>query len=479
LLNVVGQIPHLSDYFGVWSMYEPVFRAAVDRINLMDLRSHVNSAEAAESVNNQYGDEYEVTRDGIALFQIQGPMMKSVSSLSGGTSTIRLRQQFRSARKNPDVVGGLLIADTPGGTAKGNRDLADEVAAFAAAKPLYGFVDDLVASAGVSILSQTTKRFANNPTALYGAMGTYSVLIDAKQAADKAGVVVHVVKAGDFKGMGELGTAISEAQLAEAQRIVNALNDEYVTLIARGLEMPLAQVTKLADGRIHPAQQAVEMGLIDGIQSYEQTYRQLLNEVGSRKSAKPKSPTSQVPALKGDTMPQEKNENSEPQPASLAELKQKFPKSTADWREKQIEGKATLQEAAVAYAEFQEERATSLQKQLDERSEGKDKGGKPASPGHQPLREKQASAKRQSAKDDEEDDDEETQLGYTGDAFADFNASVRSICGRNPTLQTRQAAIRQVASRDPELYQAYLLATNPGRRQQRVLTEKMESLVQQ
>jgi len=290
IVRQVGQIPHLADYFGVWSIYEPVFRAAVERIGGIDLAAHVKSSAAGEAVQRQASDDYEVTRDGVALFQISGPMMKSVSSLSDGTSTVRLRQQLRSARRSSDVVAGLLVMDTPGGTAKGNRDLADEVAAFAAVKPLFAYIDDLTASAGVSVASQATRRYANNATALYGAMGTYSVLIDAQRAADNAGVTVHVIRAGEFKGMGELGTEISEEQLAEAQRIVNALNDEYLALIARGLSMPQTKIRELADGRIHPAAEAARLGLIDGMQTYEQTYRELVA------AAAAKLPKSTVPS---------------------------------------------------------------------------------------------------------------------------------------------------------------------------------------
>lgn len=473
-----GQIPHLSDYFGIWSIHEPIFRAAVERINQLDLSEHVKSSAAADAVKSQAGDDYEVTRDGVALFQVSGPMMKSVSSLSGGTSTIRLRQEIRAARKNSDVVAGMLVMDTPGGTAKGNRDLADEVAAFAAAKPLYAFIDDLTASAGVSVASQATKRFANNPTALYGAIGTYSVLIDAKRAADNAGFTVHVIKAGDFKGMGELGTAISEAQLAEAQRIVNALNDEYLAIIASGLNLPVAQIKTLADGRIHPAAQAMAMGLLDGIQSYEQTYRQLVAAASSRAARNP-SPSKPRSQTKGATMSQDTTQS--PAAATLSELKKQFPKSTADWREKQLEEGATLEQAAVAYAAFQEARATDLQTQLDAANkQAAVRGKKTASLGHDPLLERPRSAQRQAKKSDDEtdedDEDEEGQQSYVGEPIADFNAAVARLAGRNPSFQKRNAAIRTAIHQDPDLYRAYLLAQNTGRKQTRMIEEKLDEM---
>jgi len=171
-----------------------------------------------------------------------------------------------------------------------------------------------------------------------------------------------------------------------------------------------------------------------------------------------------------------------PEPATLAELKQKFPKSTAEWREQQLEAGATLEGAAVAYAQFQEERAATLQKRIDdaESADGKKHGGKAGgreSLGHQPLRERSKPARAAKSDDDmdEDDDEERTEPGcYTGDAVSDFNSAVRRLSGRTPCLERRQNAIRQVIRREPELYRAYLLATNADtRRMERMIAEKL------
>ena len=469
LERFTSQVPHLEDYFGLWSIHESIFRSAVERINTLDLAAHVASAEAKAAAKQQAEDDYELTADGVGLFQISGPMMKSVSSLSAGTSTVRVRQQLRAGRKNDAVRGGLLVMDTPGGTVRGNRDLADEVAAFAAEKPIFCFIDDLCASAGVSVASQATKRFANNPTAQYGAMGTYSVLVDANRAAENAGFTVHVVKAGEFKGLGEMGTKVTEAQLAEVQRVINASNAEYLAVIAKGLGLPLAKVQALADGRIYLAADAVTAGLIDGIQSYEQTYRQLVAAVASKgpaksKPPKPSAPKSQVPKSQGANM----------DPATLAQLKEKFPKSSAEWRETQLEKGVTLEDAAVNYAGFLEAKNGDLQKELQDAKAAAPKAGKKdGSLGHEPLKEK---AKAKKAKDDEEDDSDDTEEAYdTGDAVSDFNCAVRRIAGRNPSLAQRQSAIRLVIRRRPDLYRQFLLASSaPTKQMTRLIDEKIE-----
>jgi len=279
--------PTLGDYFGLWAMHEQTFREMAERCRGLNLHAHISSTNVPQLVAERQASVSRVTVEGVAVFSIKGPMMKSASSLSGGTSTVQLRQAISHARRDPAIIAGLLVMDTPGGTVKGNFDLAAEVYAFAAEKPIYAFVEDMTASAGVSVASQATKRFANNAAALYGSMGTYSVLVDESAAAERLGVKVHVIRAGEFKGMGEPGAAVTEKHLAEAQRIVNAMNESYLGLIASGLKKPIEAIRKVADGRVLLAKDAVGLGLLDGVQSFDATYAQLLAAAGKQASAKP------------------------------------------------------------------------------------------------------------------------------------------------------------------------------------------------
>ena len=452
-------VPHLADYFGIWSVHDETFRSLVDRVNGINLHAHIQQARGR--MQGSGGDDdrakpYDMTREGIAMLWISGPTMKRASSLSDATSTVAIRQQLRAARKDPDVRGAMIVMDTPGGTVKGNRDLADEVAAFATVKPVYAYTEDMTASAGVSVASQATRRFANNATAMYGAMGTYSVLVDQSAAAEKLGVKVHVIRAGEFKGMGEPGTEITESQLAEAQRVVNRLNDAYLETIARGLKRSVDSIRPLADGRIHMAADALEMGLIDQIATFDEAYAQLLS------ATKQTSQTNKSPN-RSPAMSQDNTTQAQPQAASLAELKSTFPGSTAEWRETQMEANATISQAAINYAQFVEARSAQEREQHAKDLAAAEARGKQSSGslGHHPI----------TMRDEEEDQLE------LGEPIEDFNAAVARVAGPNATLQRRQAAIRNVANQRPELYQAYLLACNPSSRLQRLIKEKLETVV--
>jgi len=88
--------------------------------------------------------------------------MKFPSSLEGDTSTIEARRAIRNAAHDDAVKSILIVFDTPGGTAAGTSDLAEDVKNAAAMKPVHSYLQDLAASAGYYVASSVT-RINGNP----------------------------------------------------------------------------------------------------------------------------------------------------------------------------------------------------------------------------------------------------------------------------------------------------------------------------
>ena len=131
---------------------------------------------------------YEITETGVAVIAISGILEKR--------QTHHVRSLLRNATEDERVVGILLVIDSPGGTVAGTADLAASIRSAAKVKPVHAFVEDLAASAAYWAASQAGKVFANTNTAMVGSIGTYAVLIDSSEMANKAGIKVHVIRAG-------------------------------------------------------------------------------------------------------------------------------------------------------------------------------------------------------------------------------------------------------------------------------------------
>ncbi|MEK6247295.1 MAG: S49 family peptidase [Planctomycetales bacterium] len=159
---------------------------------------------------------------------------------------------------------------SPGGTVAGTKELADEISAADKKKPVWSYCNDLCASAGYWGASHASKVFAND-MAMVGSIGTFMVINDYSQMFQDAGVKVHVIRAGDFKGSGTPGTEVTEEHLAEWQSKVDQLNSFFTAGVKKYRGFSAKQITDIADGRVHIVKSAVDLGLIDGVQSLDKT----------------------------------------------------------------------------------------------------------------------------------------------------------------------------------------------------------------
>ena len=65
--------------------------------------------------------------------------------------------------------------------------------------------------------------------------------------------------------------------LAEVQGRIDVLHDMFVETVAEGRGMSIEDVEAVADGRVFIAKEAQKIGLIDGVQSTEDTFRAMVD----------------------------------------------------------------------------------------------------------------------------------------------------------------------------------------------------------
>jgi signal peptide peptidase SppA len=251
---------NLSDLCGLWAIRGDELRLLAS-----------GQALAGRGGNDASGSRVQ---SGVAVIPIHGVLSKSPAWWSDGSSTLEIRQQVSSAAASPAVSSILLHVDSPGGTVSGTAELADDVRAAAAAKPTVAYIADLGASASYWVASQASKVYSNR-SALVGGVGTFALVFDASGMFERAGVKVHTIKAGQFKGAGAFGTKIEAEHLAEWQKHVNALNEHFLSAVGSGRRMNRKQVEALADGRVHVGADAARLGLTDGVFSFEQVFQSL------------------------------------------------------------------------------------------------------------------------------------------------------------------------------------------------------------
>lgn len=211
------------------------------------------------------GRPYAMTANGDAVIDVCGPLTKhphSMQALIGGSSTLEIRDMVNKAAMDPSVKRIVLNIDSPGGQVVGTEALGVAIARAKDRKPVCAFVSDNCHSAAYWVASQATEIVAT-PASQVGSIGTFLVMHDSSEAYKDMGVKVHVIKAGEYKGAGVEGTEVTDEQLQQAQELVNAINDQFVSAVAAGRGMSMSEAKKLADGRSHLGAAALELGLVD------------------------------------------------------------------------------------------------------------------------------------------------------------------------------------------------------------------------
>lgn len=205
-------------------------------------------------------------RGGVAVIQFSGAVTKHPSlwaKLFGGAAvTTDTRAALAGALADPSVNSILMVIDSPGGTISGVNDLAADVAAASALKPVCAYAEDMCASAAYWVGSQAG-RLVGNATASVGSIGVFAAVPDISRLAKNLGVEMNVVKSVAGKGGGTAGAPVTEAQLAEVQRMVNAIHTQFAAAVNAGRGRDMGAV---CDGRVYMGQEAVDLGLLDAIE---------------------------------------------------------------------------------------------------------------------------------------------------------------------------------------------------------------------
>lgn len=441
-------VPHLDQYFGAWAVKEDFVSTLLgkwDAIRECGLAAHANSPEYRAAIEQASAPAVPSRAPGssnLAVVNLHGVLMKHVSSLSMGTSTVLARKQIRAAVNDPEIGGLLIHVDSPGGTAAGTPDLADEIRAADAKMPVFAYIEDLGASAAYFAASQARKVYSN-ASGLIGSIGTFSVLIDESQAAAAEGIKVHVIRAGAFKGTGVPGTEITDAQLAEAQRVVNEINDFFLQSVARGRGLSRGAVNALADGRVHVGQAAADLRLTDGVRTLDDTIRELSQAVAATQR-----PASQSSSTHGGHPMSEPNAAAEPA-ATAQELKAALPGADAVFLFDQLVRGATLQQAKDAFLHNQAEQLKMRDAEIEEL-----KSSKPIT--FERLTTKPLMPPGPAVGLAALDDDASGAMEFA-DARAQFRAEIdKKVRGG----MTRPRAVSQVRREKPELAQAVVDQAN-------------------
>ncbi len=363
--------------------------------------------------------------DGVAVIGISGPMTKRSSlftALFNASSTQAVQEAVEAAAADPQVKAILLDVDSPGGSVDGLAELVDAVWGVRGRKPIVAQVSGLGASAAYMVASQADAVYAGRMD-LVGSIGTRLMLYDFSRLFANAGIEAVPIATGPYKTAGALGTEITADQRAYFQGIVDQYLADFLAAVSRGRKLAGPALEAVADGRVFLAETARQLGLVDGIQTKQQTLARLA-------------------AAPGKSLLTRRNAMSETQtPASYAELKASLPGAPPEFLCQQLERGATLDQAKSAWMEAMAAENARLKQDREAEQRAAAEAKRIAAAGVAPALTVIGTATE----------------GGVDDPVAEF--SRRTAEAMKSRGLTRQQAAVAVAKADKELHKQYLLAT--------------------
>ena len=217
--------------------------------------------------------------DNIAVLDIVGTMSENDGYTYDQQFLLDSLDEIMADENNHGLI---LHIDSPGGAVYQIDELYLKIMEYKAitGRPIYAAVESYAASGGYYVACAADAIYANR-NAITGSIGVImGEFLNVGELLDKLGVEVTYIATGANKAMGNSYEPLTEEQKAIYREICEESFDQFIGVIVEGRHMDEQTVRALADGRIYTARQALQNGMIDGIESFDDTLQRMIADLG-------------------------------------------------------------------------------------------------------------------------------------------------------------------------------------------------------
>lgn len=197
----------------------------------------------------------------VAVLPLEGPILSERAFL----------RSLDRYRDRGGVGAFVLEIRSPGGTVGASQAIFRTVRRLREEedRPVVAWIGDVGASGGYYVALAADSIYAL-PGSLTGSIGVIMEFPNAQELLRKVGVGVEVVKSGEHKDLGSPVRPLSPEDREVLEGVVGDVYGQFVDAVSENRALSRDSVASLADGRIFTGEQAVELGLVDGIGTLEE-----------------------------------------------------------------------------------------------------------------------------------------------------------------------------------------------------------------
>ena len=202
--------------------------------------------------------EFSGSGEKIAVVELENVILSSKSIV----------RQFRRYQKDKSIKAIVFRIESPGGGIAASQEIYEHVRRVRdSGKPVIASMGSLAASGGYYVALGADSIMAN-PGTTTGSIGVIATFPNYSKLMDKLGIEMTVIKSGKFKDTGSPYRAPTAADKKYLQGWIDSGYEQFVAAVAKERQMSIAQVRRLAEGRIYSGEQAFKNGLIDTLGTF-------------------------------------------------------------------------------------------------------------------------------------------------------------------------------------------------------------------
>lgn len=185
---------------------------------------------------------------------------------------------LRDAFEDDNTKAVIVRLDTPGGAPVQAGMINDEIKRLRAKYPdipVYAVIEDMCASGGYYIAAAADKVYADKAS-IVGSIGVRMDGFGFVDTMKKVGAERRLMTSGEHKALLDPFLPVDEVEKTHVQGLLDDIHRQFIEVVKAGRGDRLKDDDRLYSGLIWTGEQALDMGLIDGLGSADYVAREVV-----------------------------------------------------------------------------------------------------------------------------------------------------------------------------------------------------------
>jgi len=256
-----------------------IFASAESKAQALDAAVYSQTMENNSSILD--------VQNGVGIIQIKGVLTNVDSWYNeyvGLISYNAIQEALYLAVADPAVKEILVDMGSPGGSVYGVTEALAAMDSAASVKPLTLFSDTVMASAAIWLGVPAWKTYVG-VLASIGSIGVIAKHVEFSKMRAEAGITETIIRAGEFKQLANSSEPLTEKARGVIKESTDYAYGVFVQSMADYLGKSYQEVdTKMAQGREFTGQQAVDIGLVDAVSTFDEVFATMQTRIHNNES---------------------------------------------------------------------------------------------------------------------------------------------------------------------------------------------------